>query len=359
MRTLTGCTAGPVSLDLMFMEPLADGFVKATAVIQILFMLEITENDQVMLVGCSKFFTKELKLYAPDLGLLDGSLEGKAECLAASLINDFEASVIIAAHAVIGVQGPVQLLVPALGYCLQDNKEMKFKTECIQVEKFYDRCRLSLCQQTNCPLPHDVPLHGLHFPCPMPLARTRGFWGTGRGGIRRLIQQGVVDLRQYVENVLLPIVGPGGFSPFINSWYDPNLFLPEPNIQGIYDRTIELYESPIIGMTRIQLAIQLLTTWQNVVTTANQFLNPGIVCLSGDSSFAMAEIVDFNPLNCTFTIDETSFAPIQDILSDTEQILAQCCPALAGPCQLNMAHISALIGLLDMINNNHVFAMLP
>jgi len=357
------------------MDPIDDtGFVIATATIQVIFALEVEVNDSTMMVGCSKFFERQIKLYAPDLCLLDGLLIGKAQCLFAQTIEPFLAEAIIGAHVVIGTLGKVQLLVPAFGFCppgesceepyTLETPQLKLypedqTIECLYVNKFFDQCSLKLCQATECPLPHDTPVHGLHTLCPMPMARSRGFWGTGRGGIRRLIIDGVVDLENYVNTVLIPIVGPGGLSPFLNTFYDPNLFIPQPNIQGIYDRTIELYESPIVGRTFLQLAIQLLTTWQNVTATEVQLLPTAIVCLQADATFAMAEVQIIDLGQCEFEVDFESFQLIETLLEKTEDILEECCPNPPADCELTMAQISDLIQVFDMINNNHVFIMMP
>lgn len=366
---ILGCAVGPISIDNAVITPLSGGRAQVHLVIQVLGNVILDTDEGIVHEGFSAYKVKNLILCLPDPNLLEPTLLSQATCQAMKL-DDENILVMINLYAEISTIGQVILAIPSLGECQTlESKDgaclskpincIPKECVCIKVNKVFDSC--FQCDELSKILQKPIIPHGFafHSACEMLVARTRGFFGTGRGGIRRLIDTGQISLDDYVNLILIPIVGPGGFSSFLNSFFDPSLFVPQPDIQGIYNRYIELFTTPTSGNLQIQLAVQLFTTFLNVFITDQNFLPNDQVCVSGDSTLYRGSLINIDTSTCTFDFDPNQTSLVNDILSDIESILDACCPGESSPCLLSNPQISTLIEILDDINNNNNIYILP
>lgn len=255
------------------------------------------------------------------------------------------------------LEGQIDPQAPSIGDLLEINQSVErtlravIKKEMLLQFKLEDILRITPVG----PLP-PPPVPPPPVPqCSEPNARTRGFWGTGEGGIRRLIDEGTVDFESFVDNVLIPIVGPGGRSPFLNQFFDPELFAPNLDRQGIFDRYVALFTQSVEGSLLQQLIAQIFTAYLNVVATNEGILPPNEVCVDGNTMYANQKVEITDLENCEFNVlSEPQL--IAEVFETIEEILGNCCADVELECEdLSNEQVSDLIDVLDRINNNQIF----
>ncbi|WP_350342699.1 hypothetical protein PRVXT_001956 [Proteinivorax tanatarense] len=351
------CEINVVSIDAIKLTPI-NKKSRVMLNIHVIFHLIHEVNDDTMVISGSVDIPKDIVLVVPynNPNNILGNFKGK--CLNVDVMDD---------HILVDV-GIFTKISTVLNCCLEVpvakceviNDSIEFEKHQVYVNKVYDACVQKDCKTGRVDLPLHSPEPHAILPCVPPIARTIGFWGTGRGGIRRLIAQNVINLEEFITEVVIPIVGPGGRSEFLNEFFDDNLFLPEPDIQGIYQRYIEIFETgppPLLN----NLARQLLATYVNVQATEVGLLPPDQVCLDEDTTFYRKSVVFEEGQECDFEIDDTEPQLVRDVLDNIEQILNECCPdpfpGLACD-DLDMNQISQLLTIVDDINNSFVFVMM-
>ncbi|MDW7650496.1 MAG: hypothetical protein SCK29_12080 [Bacillota bacterium] len=394
---LVGCVISGTSVEDVAVRQRVGDQARVVVVVQVMFVLEVLMNGVLMTYSFSFFFFKQCILIIPERVKPEFDVLVRADCTEAFFIDEEHVEVTVAVETIISVINRVDLLIPAFGFCpeprdcdklqcpdvftlqfrlddtgkpviiepensvaslssdfpVQILQEVHPPTEVVEIhtDVVFDS-RRHATQQTGIvripidpPPPHDFPPR-----CLLPMARTRGFWGTGRGGIRRLIDTGQISKTAFVEKLVIPIAGPGGLSPFINTFFGPALFVG-PDIDGIYDRYVELFTTPIAAGLIFQLAIQLFATYLNVLATETEFLPPDQVCVEG-TTFAVAAILNIDLPTCDFTVTFDDISVINGLFADAEDILSACCPGEGFPCNLTNPQLSSLIAIFDMINNS-------
>ena len=145
--------------------------------------------------------------------------------------------------------------------------------------------------------------------------RTSVFWGASQGGIRRLIALGRVKINFFVKEVLIPIIGIGGQSPYLNSFFNSDLFIGQ-EIEEVFDAYVDLFEHVGVYDTDIRLAQQMFTTYLNIIAT--------------DMKLLPAEEVYF-PFKCKvnsalvgniFQTSKAFYFTVGSLLQETEAFLA-------------------------------------
>ena len=145
--------------------------------------------------------------------------------------------------------------------------------------------------------------------------RTSVFWGASQGGIRRLIALGRVKINFFVKEVLIPIIGIGGQSPYLNSFFNSDLFIGQ-EIEEVFDAYVDLFEHVGVYDTDIRLAQQMFTTYLNIIATDMKLLPAEEVYCPFNSKVNSALVGNI------FQTSKAFYFTVGSLLQETEAFLA-------------------------------------
>lgn len=357
---ILSCCSGYVNSFPLTMTP-TEECTETTFLVEAIVFITFSANSHTVVLGVPFIFLQVCDLCNCN-NLQDTFItySGTINCLASNINND---SFIVTADIcnVYNLEQKADIFVPIFGLCVPRPCESQGQAleplepkqiDCLHVSLVCDSKFVSKEVDAIIDFPN-LPLDPSTTTCSKPLARNINFWGKSEAGLRQLINEDYVSLDKFVEEVLLKIVGPGGRSPFLQSFFPADLFVPTLNIKKIYKTYVDLFTKPPDNQAVNDLTLQLFAVYLNAVATQQALLPRSYICLEENAAYSLTSLFDVDISSCTY---KTSKFPetVQSILNKIETILGACCAGKNLPCSLNDQQLAALTNILKKINRSEL-----